>query len=176
MTIPRRLLTSSSQCCEHHHVVRYRSLLLDVVCQSSLLRCIGGQLPEDIIVHQEPGIQLWRIIQAIQKAIETGVRIFGALLLFSGSFGERRNISGELSAWENMPPTPRLPENGNANFEIADRGSASLEGIVSPIPSGLQTRVERTDPDAVNHDIEMNRVHVRTTISAQSVKAENDYR
>ncbi|KAG6988559.1 choline transporter [Physcia stellaris] len=55
-------------------------------------------------------------------------------------------------------------------------GSASLEGIVTPIPSGLQTRIEGSKPNYRDPDIEMNRVHVRTTISAQSDRADNGFR
>lgn len=55
-------------------------------------------------------------------------------------------------------------------------GSASLEGIVTPIPSGLQTRIEGSNPSHRDPDIEMNRVHVRTTISAQSDSAEDGFR
>ena len=55
-------------------------------------------------------------------------------------------------------------------------GSASLEGIVTPIPSGPQTKIESEIGDKQEMDIEMNRVHVRTTISAQSDRAEDGFR
>ena len=53
-------------------------------------------------------------------------------------------------------------------------GSASLEGIVTPLPTGLQTRIEHTNANSLDPDIELNQVQVRTTISAQSDRAEDE--
>ena len=55
-------------------------------------------------------------------------------------------------------------------------GSASLEGIVPSVPSGLQTRIESTNANNLDPDIELNQVQVRTTISAQSDCAEDGMR
>ena len=55
-------------------------------------------------------------------------------------------------------------------------GSASLEGIVTPRPTGLQTRIEYANANNLDPDIELNQVQVRTTISAQSDSAEDGMR
>ena len=53
-------------------------------------------------------------------------------------------------------------------------GSASLEGIVTP--TGLQTKIEYANANNLDPDIELNQVQVRTTISAQSDRAEDEIR
>ena len=137
--------------------------LILIVCSSLSLRpCSSNKCSAANVVN----IIMWSGIEACASTVCANLPCYGQL--FSGAPKTASYIKSVGSSFGGSSKPYRKPSR--------QEGSASLEGIVTPLPTGLQTRIEHTNANNLDPDIELNQVQVRTTISAQSDRAEDGIR